>query len=229
MTLSFSLLISCLSISLFSLIASFHISLIIWLCHTRTNSLPLSLAESPKKKGSAAKAAGGQYSTPQQHAPSFPGTNPISSPYTQQSSFPNATSNNNGPNANKLLSQPFHNSSMPPGLNASALMSSLAAPNASLPIPPPSSSGHDSFAPLGTVPPMGHHIDNAHTQSSMPPMSKNVPPGALAMGGANRGSVGHSNASAPVRKSSTNAHISPPFANSSHPIAAQPPSHFKNG
>ena len=114
------------------------------------------------------------------------------------------------------MSQSFH-----PTMNVNSMHGSMTGvPNTSLSIPPPHS-GHESFA-VSHGPPLGHHIDNTHTQASIPPISKNVPPMSMPISTANRAPVAHSNASGSIRKS--NSHISPPF--SPH---APNPSHFKTG
>lgn len=101
-----------------------------------------------------------------------------------------------------------------------ALMASMGG-HGSAPILAPPPPANDSFGmPLG-----GHHIDNAHTQGSLPAMPKGgVPPLSMSLNAANRPSMGHSGQPVPPsRKASTG--LSP---NSSHPNAAQQP-HFKNG
>lgn len=78
-----------------------------------------SFVGSPKKKGNQTHSTGNSYSAPQ-HAPTFPGTLPINSPYSQPP-FPNNNTSgtgNNIPNAQNPL-PPFH-----------GITSTLSNPNA---------------------------------------------------------------------------------------------------
>lgn len=186
--------------------------------------------ESPKKKGNQTKPTSGQYSTPQQHTPSFPGTLPISSPFTPQQT--------GGFNSATNSVQPSNSQASGAGLPPTFLPPMIRGPSAPLlgslgPTPPQgfgtsgSAGGSGGQFPMGTGAGIGSHIDtsSSHTQSS-------IAPPALGKNHSSQPSMPNSNRATssshppPVRKSSVPSQ--PPFLNAPHGNSAHQSSHFKN-
>nr|XP_027198003.1 homeotic protein female sterile-like [Dermatophagoides pteronyssinus] len=199
-------------------------------------------SESPKKKGNQNNQTGsggggggsGQYNAPQ-HVPTFPGTLPINSPYTQPppstSSFPN-NSTGGGSNLSGIPPPPISSSNIPvPPSSSSSSFSSHVHPslsNVSLQDsmnpglhPPPPSSSSSSLA------------KNIPSQSQPPSSNSSSSSINSGGGGGNRASVAQTSLRKSNQSSIHQQLTAPSFQNSQqqqqqHTPSSGTASHFKN-